>query len=114
MDPEGLIIAPSSGVAGVPGAPSKLVLSARPNPFTHDTRIDLTLASASDVRLGIYDLSGRLVLELFRGRMEAGARAFTWDGRRTDGSRAADGVYFVRAAASGALSTQRLVLMRGR
>jgi hypothetical protein len=116
VDPEGLIVAPASGVVGVPGVASpQLVLSAaRPNPFSLETIFDVSLATASDVRLGIYDLSGRLVVELFRGHMDAGARTFTWNGTRADGSRAADGVYFCRASAAGALGTRRLVLMRGK
>lgn len=115
VDPEGQIVAPEAGVLGIPDArPAGLALSAaRPNPVTRETRFELSLATDSDVQLGIYDLSGRLVTWLYRGRLSAGAHPFGWDGTRSDGSRAPDGVYFYCARAAGALSARRLVLMRG-
>lgn len=116
VDLEGQIVAPAAGVLGIPdGIRARLELSAaRPNPFDLETRLDLSLSAASQVQLGIYDLSGRLVTELYRGRLGPGAHTFAWSGTRSDGTRAADGVYFCRARAGGELSARRLVLIRGR
>ncbi|NOT35434.1 MAG: T9SS type A sorting domain-containing protein [Candidatus Eisenbacteria bacterium] len=116
VDSEGQVVAPMAGVLGTPERTTVgLELSAaRPNPFTRTTHFDLSLVSATDVQLGIYDLSGRLVAKLHRGQLTAGPHTFTWDGTRADGSRAADGVYFYRARAAGQVTARRLVLMRSR
>ena len=113
---DGVALIPSASLAAVTiGGPPRLELSAvRPNPFAREARIDLDVTGRADVELGIYDLSGRLVAELFHGRLEPGVRTFTWDGTRQDGTRAADGVYFYRAKGAGRIVTRRLVLLRGR
>ena len=83
--------------ASVPSGPGKIGLSeARPNPFTHETHFVLGLGEAAFAELGVFDLSGRRVAKLFEGRLDAGQHPFRWDGTRSDGSRAAGGVYFYR------------------
>ncbi len=52
-----------------------------PNPFNPQTVITFSLPRAQDVRLRIYDISGRLVRTLVRGRLEAGSHEVTWKGR---------------------------------
>jgi len=114
---DGAIVTPPDGIAGVPSkGPAKVELSAaRPNPFSNETRFELTLsASAPDVKLAIYDLSGRLVASLHSGSLGAGSHSFVWDGRRADGTRAADGVYFYRARTGSSVQSKRIVSMRGR
>jgi len=53
------------------------------------------------------------VATLFRGRLEAGAHPFTWSGKRDDGTRLHDGVYFLRATGSGNETSRKLILLRG-
>jgi len=48
------------------------------------------------VSLRIYDVSGRLVAELYRGDMEAGPHSVSWNGRSSSGAVIARGVYFAR------------------
>jgi hypothetical protein len=86
---------------------------ARPNPFAGESRFSLTLDRAANVELGIYDVTGRLVSTLHRGALPAGTREFTWDGSNADGSQAATGVYFYRAAVRGSTVSRKLVLVRG-
>ena len=64
-----------------------------PNPFRTATTIQFTLARESDVRLSIYDISGRLVRELRQGVMPAGLHAVAWDGTDSAGNRIGAGVY---------------------
>jgi hypothetical protein len=86
---------------------------ARPNPFAAETRFTLTLDRAANVELGIYDVTGRLVSTLHRGALPAGTREFGWNGSNADGSRAATGVYFYRAAVRGSTVSRKLVLVPG-
>ena len=80
-------------VAGIPrpGA-SGGSLSAAPNPFRVRTDLSFTLASAGEVRLSIYDVSGRRVRALLNGSMAAGAQRIGWDGRDDAGRSVAAGV----------------------
>lgn len=71
-------------------------LLTNPNPFLGATTIGFALASATQVELGVYDLSGRLVRSLARGHLGAGAHRIEWNGRDDEGRRATPGVYFVR------------------
>jgi hypothetical protein len=86
---------------------------ARPNPFTNESRFSLTLDRAASVELAIYDVGGRLVSTIHRGILPAGTREFSWNGTNADGSRAATGVYFYRAAVAGTTASRKLVLVRG-
>lgn len=97
----------------LPG-PTRVELSGnRPNPFSAETRFTLQLTEAAEVVVGIYDLRGRAVATVFRGRLPSGPQEFRWDGRSDDGSRAANGVYFYRVATGGKTLARKLILMRG-
>lgn len=95
------------------GGPARLALSpARPNPFSTETRFSLTLDRSEDLEVGIYDVSGRLVASLHRGRLPAGTREFAWTGRSDNGSTAATGIYWYRAATAAAMVSHKLVLLK--
>jgi hypothetical protein len=83
-----------------------------PNPFNPTTRIRFDLPEAADVRLVIYDVSGRKIRELASGTMAAGAREVTWDGRDAGGRAAASGIYFYRLDAGRFTQTRKMILLR--
>ncbi len=88
-------------------------LTSYPNPFNPTTVISYSLSSPSDVRLGIYDVSGRLVSLLKDGVIEsAGPHSVRWQGVTSSGSGAASGTYFCRLEAGAFQATHRLVLIR--
>jgi hypothetical protein len=89
-----------------------LVLSpAQPNPFAGQTALAFSLPQGGDVRLGVYDMSGRLVRSLMAGSLDAGQHVQVWDGRDDAGRRTPDGVYFYRLeTANGSLSEKVMVL----
>lgn len=72
----------------------------------------LELPVAGDVRVAIYDPSGRRVHRVLDGRLEAGAHEFVWDGRLAGGQQAPAGVYFVRVQYGEERREARLVLVR--
>ncbi len=83
-----------------------------PNPFNPTTRIRFDLPEAADVRLVVYDVSGRKIRELASGQMPAGAREVTWDGRDAAGRAAASGIYFYRLDAGRFTQTRKMILLR--
>jgi uncharacterized membrane protein len=89
---------------------ARLELSApRPNPSSATTRLELTLSSASNVDLSIYDASGRRVAVLLQGDLPAGRRSVAWDGRETGGRRVPTGLYFARLSTAEGTATRRIV-----
>ncbi|NNE43824.1 MAG: hypothetical protein HKN12_06430 [Gemmatimonadetes bacterium] len=94
-DVPGLLPSPAAGTSGT--------LTAAPNPAATPVRF----ARTDGLPLGfleVWDIGGRRVR-----RIASAAGTAAWDLRRDDGTRAAPGVYFVRAAAT---DTRRVTVLR--
>ena len=72
-----------------------------PNPFNPSTAIEIALPEKSEIRLDIFDVSGRLVRVLISDSREAGYHKLQWDGRNDTGNVVSSGVYFYRLHAVG-------------
>jgi hypothetical protein len=83
-----------------------------PNPFTPQTRIRYHLPSAEVVRLGVYDIAGRLVKTLVDGPTAAGSHEVIWSGANRSGHPAPAGVYFYRIDAGDASQSRKMTLVR--
>jgi hypothetical protein len=111
------VLSPSLVVGVTPTSRERFVTALEP-PFPNPMRwlcvdVSFTIARAGVVDLAIYDAQGRRVRGLLRGWQEAGPGASFWNGRRDDGSQAANGVYFVRLRPPGERAiSRRLVLAR--
>jgi cytochrome c peroxidase len=106
---QGVLAVDDGGVA--PKTPRALRLfTGQPNPFRARTVIAFDLFTPSRVKLGIYDLSGRLIRTLVDvPLMEAGSHTAEWDGRDDSGGLAAPGVYFSRLEGGGTSEAYRVV-----
>ena len=82
--------------------------AARPNPSPGPVSFRLELPAASNVQWAVYDAQGRVVFSEER-EFAAGHMDLTWDGRTSDGSRASNGMYFVRLRAGGQVFLRRIV-----
>jgi len=85
-------------------------LRAAPNPMRSSTELRFRLPAARNVGLVVYDVAGRRVRTLHRGRLPAGEHRRTWDGRDDGGSPVAAGAYFVRLEAEGVAGTRKVVM----
>jgi hypothetical protein len=83
-----------------------------PNPFSHRVAMELALASAATVRLEIFDVRGRMVHRSAATSLPGGRHTFAWDGLADDGSRAGEGIYFMRVSGPGISLSQSVVLMQ--
>ncbi len=91
----------ANGVADAGAPPATLRLGpAFPNPFNPATSIRVALPTASQARLDVYDVFGRLVRRLHDGPLAAGATSIAWDGRNDDGRPVPSGTYIVRATSA--------------
>jgi glucose/arabinose dehydrogenase len=107
------ILAGATGV-GTTGAPAIgfSLAPANPNPFTERTSLRVDVAEPGELRLEVFDTSGRLVRDLSSGPHVAGALVVNWDGRNAGGAPSPSGVYFLRAEMNGQALTERLQLVR--
>lgn len=100
-------------LAVTPALPASLKLGMpRPNPARGRVALDVTLARADWVEVGVFDASGRRVRTVHAGVLGAGTTRVVWDARTDGGRLAAPGAYWFRALAGGASQRQRLVLVR--
>jgi hypothetical protein len=89
-----------------------MLLGATPNPFNPSTRISYDLAGAGNVRIKIFDVTGRLVRTLVDEQREPGRYERIWDGRDDKGTRVSSGVYLYRLEAGTYVGVKRLVLIK--
>lgn len=85
---------------------NRFSLSAWPNPFQSEITIGITMRKRSDLRLEVYDPSGRKVATLLDGPLDSGEHTFRFDAGQLAGS---DGVYLLRVTVDGATSNHKLV-----
>jgi len=71
-----------------------------PNPFNPTTIIPYDISQESHVDIRIYDIRGREVVSLIRGRQPANHYRISWDGRDKHGNPVASGVYLYRMVAT--------------
>jgi hypothetical protein len=81
----------------------------RPNPSWNRALVSYVLPQAGRVRIAVFDVAGRRVVQLEDGWHDAGAHELSWDGRTGTGSTAPAGVYFLRLETPDALRTQKVV-----
>ncbi len=100
------------------GLPARFALAQNfPNPFNPETAIRYTLPAESQVKLAVYDLSGRLVATLSEGAKSAGEHEARWNGRDSFGNPVTSGLYLYRLEASarhgGAITlTRKLTVLK--
>ena len=83
-----------------------------PNPAGDITRIRFAMPTAGPTRLTLEDVAGRRIATLVDQPMSAGQHEVIWNGRMSNGERAAAGVYFYRLTVNGAASAARRLVVR--
>jgi hypothetical protein len=78
-----------------------------PNPFNPSTKIEFTLAKASDVKLTVLNVLGQEVAILVESRMNAGQQSVIFDA-----SKLSSGVYFYRLDAGSFHSVKKMLLLK--
>ena len=81
------------------------------NPVSDRAEIVYSLANAGHSRIGIYDVSGRLVSLLANGPNRVGRHAILWNRQDRRGVRVAPGVYFCRMEAAGYQATREMLVV---
>jgi hypothetical protein len=93
---------------GDPGLPSAFTLHRNyPNPFNSTTLISFDLPWASNARLDVFDIQGRLVANLFDKSLPAGRHRISWNAGRLP-----SGIYFYRLSSGDFTAAGRMILLR--
>jgi hypothetical protein len=83
-----------------------------PNPFRPNTTISFALDRATEARLTIYDVQGRVVRVLADGFRAAGDHSVEWDGTDANGRRVAAGAYFYELQTSAGREAKKMIHLR--
>ncbi|MDZ7330494.1 MAG: M20/M25/M40 family metallo-hydrolase [candidate division KSB1 bacterium] len=83
-----------------------------PNPFNTSTTILFHLSQPSEVRLTIYDLLGREIKMLAKGKFDKGEHKVIWQGDDEISQPVASGIYLVRMSAGNTSITRKIVLLK--
>jgi hypothetical protein len=85
------------------------VTVAGPNPFNPSTQLNIVVPEAGYVSVKVFNVLGQQVASLIDGQMDANSAGHlvNWNA-----SNLASGVYIVRAATAGKVSTQKLMLLK--
>jgi len=78
-----------------------------PNPFNPSTAIEFFIPQSGNVRIEIYDVTGRIVQVITDGYFSAGSHLAIWKNLK-----AHSGVYFYRMLYSGFSKTKSMVLLK--
>jgi hypothetical protein len=114
-DEEAAVRAALHGQTGAPSLPRAFSLAQNsPNPFNPLTTISYTVpdGESAQVRLEVFDISGRLVTTLVDQFKSAGTYSVFWNGSSSSGAQVSSGVYFYRMTAGGFSSTRKMVLLK--
>lgn len=103
---------PLEKAEAVPAEKQSLEISAFPNPFNSESRIQFKLAQKGMATVTVFNMLGQKVVELVNEEKGAGSHIATWDGKNQAGSHVPTGVYFCQINAGGARQTLKLFMLR--
>jgi hypothetical protein len=85
----------------VPETPDRFIVHQNfPNPFNSGTTISYEIPVFSDVRISVYDIMGRKLIDLIDSVHEPGYHSTVWNGLNERGNTVASGLYIYRMIAT--------------
>lgn len=107
FDPKNYVLPVSvRSIEGI--VPDDFVLAQNyPNPFNPTTKIRFETPVSGNVKLSIYDISGKELEILLNGRMNSGAYEYQWNA-----SNYPSGVYFYKLETAGFSKTMKMTLLK--
>jgi hypothetical protein len=88
--------------------PTRFTLSQNyPNPFNPSTKINFTLPSPNNVKITVYDISGKKVADLLNQQLDAGSHTVDFNAAKL-----ASGTYIYRIQAGNFVEAKKMVLLK--
>lgn len=91
------------------GTDEKFDINVYPNPFVQTATINYSLVEDSKVKAEVFDITGKLVNDLFEGNQKKGSYTLNYDASRA-GSLA--GIFIIKLSVNGEVYSRQLVQMR--
>lgn len=79
--------------------------SVYPNPISGQGTLSFTLPQRAEVRIGLYDMQGRFVRELYKGTVADGAHRITWSSKGVS-----PGIYTCRFTTAHSAALQKIIV----
>jgi len=98
-------------LSGVPAVRTRLLANV-PNPFNPSTEVRFELDRPQQVRVAVFDLSGRHIRTLANGNLGAGPHERVWDGLDDNGRQAPSGAYYVRLVTDSRVDHRKMMLLK--
>lgn len=87
-------------------------ISANPNPFSAGTVVSYCLATATNIKLEVFNTSGAKIATLLNEKQDAGFKHTEWSGLDHQNKRCPTGVYFVKLTTDRGSISSQVVLTR--
>lgn len=95
--------------AGAAVADEKIAINVFPNPFIQSATIYYSVTEDAKVKADVYDISGKLVTNLFEGTQKSGSYNLSFDARNAGSM---SGIFIVKLVVNGEVYSRQLVQMR--
>ena len=113
MDSSGNILSSGTENVNLDLLPEKfLVRDNYPNPFNPITTIQYELPNYSNVKVTLFDITGRTIKEINFGEMAPGRYAYVWDGTNKVGNLVSTGIYFFQINAGSNTAIKKMLLLK--
>ena len=86
--------------------------TAYPNPFNSSIRINFTINNSGYVAIGIYDIMGRWVTNIFGEYMQSGKHTVNWKGNDISGNSVTSGLYIIVLKCGNNFQTKKIKLIK--
>jgi len=83
-----------------------------PNPFREKAIIRFQIPEECHLEMEIYDVMGRKIKQIYKGKIKPGFYKLSWDGRDDKNKRVAQGVYFLRFYTKKYKSFQKMIILK--
>lgn len=83
-----------------------------PNPFSNETKIELSCERPSQAYISVFNASGKKVAELLNDSFSAGTRNYVWDGTSNTRQKLSNGLYFIHISVNGFSEIQKIIINR--
>jgi flagellar hook assembly protein FlgD len=77
-----------------------------------ETSIRFSVPKAQNVKMSVYDISGRLVKTVSDSHVDAGEHTLTWDGKDSHSKNVSPGIYFLRMSTEERTLQKKMVLLQ--
>jgi hypothetical protein len=87
-------------------------ISITPNPMINQGRIQYSMTRNSNINISIFNISGRIIKELFNGKQSAGARSILWNLKDDLGNTVPAGIYLCTMRTETGLICRKFLILK--